>query len=117
MENLFVSYEIAKKLKEKGFNEICFAFFHPTDKTFIKARWDNEASNNDWFILAPMYQQVVDWLRDEHLIHVTVLCEEWLDKFAGRLENEDGFVETADYNDYYVAFDEILKEALNLIKK
>lgn len=79
MNNLFVSYEIAKRLKEKGFDEYCIGRYGNnskkifTDKKFKNS--DDLYSNipNDWcndFTASPIYQQVVDWFREKHNIHI-----------------------------------------------
>lgn len=65
MKNLYVPYEIAVKLKEKGF----------TDYTPIRV-WDKNGEKlvNDLTpkfkketkVFAPLYDQVFDWLRNVH---------------------------------------------------
>jgi hypothetical protein len=70
IKGLFVTYEIALKLKEKGFNEQCLAFFNgvgddmlqPIDTDFINFREIGEC------IAAPLWQQVIDWLEREHWV-------------------------------------------------
>ncbi len=64
---LFVTYEIALKLKEKGFNEQCLAFFNgvgddmlqPIDTDFINFREIGEC------VAAPIWQQVIDWFGEK----------------------------------------------------
>lgn len=75
MKDQFVTYEIAKHLKELGFNEPCFAGYC-LDKTFAEP--DNELNcfrnrnRSGEEISAPLWQQVIDWLREKHgyLIYV-----------------------------------------------
>ena len=82
LKDLFVSYEIALQLKESGFNEDSLGFYN-TDKHFFFAHKGNclgadEYSKNneipkDYGIFtAPMYAQVIDWLREEKGIQVFV---------------------------------------------
>ena len=92
MENLFIPYEIALQLKQKGFNEECLACF--TSKTtdsnfnqfwFSEQIWENSdlhpnpriCKNSDFgnekSCTAPLYQQVVDFFRDKHSIYIAVL--------------------------------------------
>jgi hypothetical protein len=74
IKGLFVTYEIALKLKEKGFNEQCLAFFNgvgddmlqPIDTDFINFREIGEC------IAAPLWQQVFTWLRDVHDIDINI---------------------------------------------
>lgn len=72
MKHLFIPYELAVKLKEKGFDEPCAGYFKYKELVCI---WDddmNPASNSDVspHIAAPLYQQVTDWFKDVHKIHV-----------------------------------------------
>jgi hypothetical protein len=74
IKGLFVTYEIALKLKEKGFNEQCLAFFNgvgddmlqPIDTDFINFREIGEC------VAAPIWQQVFTWLRDVHDIDINI---------------------------------------------
>jgi hypothetical protein len=85
----FVSFEIAKKLKEKGFREKCFATYTPyggifkyneidTDKIaycdlnikdFGKCYNYYKDSNID----APTIAQVLKWLREDKQFHVGII--------------------------------------------
>lgn len=80
IKDLFVSYEIAKKLKDKGFNEPCFSYFgdgrleikdnrRASIYNYSSDIFDEEELKEPFLIvLAPLYQQVVDWFREEHNI-------------------------------------------------
>lgn len=67
-----VSFEIAKKLKEKGFKEKTFGFYLLPIKlpqyplTYITKNYNKE----DDFYSAPTISQVLKWLRDEKFISV-----------------------------------------------
>ena len=63
-----VSFEIAKKLKEKGFNEDCYTVYNTATMRI-------ERSLTTWkdykgVILAPTISQVLKWLREEKNIHI-----------------------------------------------
>ncbi|MGV8961885.1 MAG: hypothetical protein ACOH2V_00700 [Candidatus Saccharimonadaceae bacterium] len=77
MKNQFSTYEIAKKLKELGFDEECLAYYHNdnediTDNNFYLFDYFNTIgitttqlkSNKgmECFIAAPLWQQIIDWL-------------------------------------------------------
>lgn len=82
----FVTFEIAKKLKEKGFKESCFGWYYPSEvcgfdyKTIIV--FNNSAyrgSNykdmlvshkDEKYVDAPTISQVLKWLREEKKYHV-----------------------------------------------
>lgn len=76
----FVPFEIAQKLKEKGFIEECFARYYCSDKAYFERNryYPNTESvfychNNDedlgrFYVDAPTIAQVMKWLREEKLI-------------------------------------------------
>lgn len=79
----FVPYEIAKKLKEKGFNEPCFGYYHLDngDDSFEvcgNGDYDFLNSKNTYRIGAPRISQVLKWLRKEKKLHV--VCPFYKDK-------------------------------------
>lgn len=57
MKELFVPYELAVRLKEKGFEEGCFGWY-AKDGSF----YTGNVSIHQGLLLAPLYQQVVNWL-------------------------------------------------------
>jgi len=66
MKHLFVSYEIAKLLNEKGFDEICLGWIAPDEYLSIGIR---EVKNSDCASVnyaVPIHQQVIDWLATYH---------------------------------------------------
>ena len=88
MEN-FVPFEIAKKLKEKGFKEKCIAYYWESinEHTASFVVEDNmpddgvcildlisEHNKSEWspFIDAPTISQVLKWLREEKGIHICI---------------------------------------------
>jgi hypothetical protein len=72
MKDQFVTYEIAKALKELGFNEPCFA-------TYLRDKdgWDliigpfNEY-NPEFILFVPLWQQAIDWIRETSKINIVV---------------------------------------------
>lgn len=78
MKHLFVSYEIAKTLKEKGFNEECIAYylgsleFRGTEHDLVLVENEINKLENNWktTISAPLYQQVIGWFREKHGIYL-----------------------------------------------
>jgi hypothetical protein len=67
----YVSFEIAKLLKEKGFDEGCRARYG-TAGSFSYEKYEVEASGCEMHnaILAPTLQMAMKWLRIEHNIHI-----------------------------------------------
>ena len=72
MEKQFTTYEIALKLKELGFNEECLGIYY-YDGSFKK--YILEYKDTEEYLVcisAPLWQQVIDWFREEHNIHLAV---------------------------------------------
>lgn len=68
MEEQFVTYELALKLKELGFDEKCFGDYYTKDKGLYLKGELNEG-NPEYKIKAPIWQQAFDWFRDIHYLH------------------------------------------------
>ena len=70
----YVSFEIAKLLKEKGFDEACYKRYVPTHKGYIltdDAGHSNFGLSYDNYS-APTLQMTMKWLREVHKISVEV---------------------------------------------
>ena len=84
----FVTFDIAKKLKEKGFKEKCYAYYFPKgselffnhnpfrggiveDCLYSNNSLPNECMASD-FVDAPTISQVLKWLREEKKIYVQI---------------------------------------------
>ena len=65
MEKEFVSYSIALKLKELGFNEECFRGYG-SDGEIADYTSSFKNYNDSLFINAPLYQQTLYWFREKH---------------------------------------------------
>ena len=71
----FVTFEIAKKLKEKGFDYPCIG--HYVNNQLYVAHYQNAFhSDNDESVDAPTISQVLKWLRDEKGTHINVVIWE-----------------------------------------
>lgn len=122
MKHLFVSYEMANQLKDKGFDQIdCFGSWHIETKQInqVMPRW---ASNSE-FMIAPLYQQVVDWLREKHNLHIiiTSLNDHEIygkDKWEYDITNINSTAfhsNQLEFNFYYEALTKAIEEAIKLI--
>lgn len=70
----YVSFEIAKLLKEKGFDVPCLAHWYiGTDRHFsisnTSQNWNEIKTDLDW-LSCPTLQMAMKWLRIEHNIHI-----------------------------------------------
>ena len=84
MKKQFVTYEIALKLKELDFDKECLAWFDENKKIQIASdvykKWTSKPLTNLNIIkvfnidciTAPLYQQVTDWFREKHNIHIEI---------------------------------------------
>ena len=88
MKEEFVPFELAKKLKEKGFREKCYSYYHPKHKILIPncsvhrgcIAEDCMRSYNSYRedeidserIDAPTISQVLKWLREEKMCNVNM---------------------------------------------
>ena len=72
----FVSFETAKLLKEKGFNEECFALYNP-DGVLIQSgiRLNNiQVGRVKGSYSAPTLQMAMKWLREDKKILILIFC-------------------------------------------
>lgn len=132
MKNLFLSYELALLAKEKGFDKDCFRVYSRNRKLTNDELLN--PNDNKW-INAPLYQQIVDWFREKYNIHIRVDCiieynegrEDYL-KLQGyslwisQFQNDDivdsdelGRLAITIYKDYYEALNKAIIEAFKLI--
>ena len=89
MNEDFVTSELAKKLKDKGFKEKCIAKYCKGSLVLNKVVIDGECeyidyykeikiydllsdNDNKYTILAPTISQVLKWLRKDKNIHITI---------------------------------------------
>ena len=75
MNDDFVTYELAVKLKEKGFDKPCYGYYHRGggDDSFElcgNGDCDFLNSKNKHRIAAPTISQVLKWLRNTYNLHV-----------------------------------------------
>ena len=87
MENQFVSYEIALVLKKLGFNESCFGEYVRPENPELEIYQDNDYDTYydkpKSICLAPLWQQVIDWLKEKHGIFVFIDMGKYYDSYEG----------------------------------
>lgn len=70
MKKEFIPYELALILKELGFDLICFmAYYHLSnkeEKDKLFSRYNDNNTNSDNSISAPLYQQAFRWFREKY---------------------------------------------------
>lgn len=109
----FVNFDLAKKLKEKGFNIPFYFFYRTDDKLLHHAHVTNPLVYGEWVddevIIAPTISQIMKWLREEKAIHLNVVlwekgwyCDVWRFEYYEE-EKEYAYkreYQTNDYNNY-----------------
>ena len=73
MKEQFVTYVIAKKLKELGFDEECLGSYFEWP---IPDRGTFELSLRGT-VPAPLWQQVIDWFREEYNLHIGITVNQF----------------------------------------
>jgi hypothetical protein len=117
MKHLFVTYKIAKQLKEKGFVEECFGYYNGRLLQINGMEILHELSLSDINTDAPLYQQVVDWFREKHKLFIEVRC--WNNLYSFALIKVDDmtyhFDSDTERTGYYLTLQDAILEALKLI--
>lgn len=124
IEEAYVSFEVAKLLKERGFNDCCLMYYF-LDGTIERSKgfrhknhyYDNTQS-------APTQQMVMRWLREEKGLFIEICCDDldynWqILNVWHRDANGDPLIKSASYggyNEYEKACEAAIKYCLeNLI--
>lgn len=124
MKHLFVPCELAVKLKEKGFNEPCFANYF--NLKFKEKDSDWRLLKHDGYLTerlgigidAPLYQQVTDWFREEHGIELWVSANLGYTRTTYTWHRTGDLISTTTRNNFYIHNEALLssiEEALKLI--
>ena len=126
MENEFLPYELAVKLKELGFDEPCLGFYNHQGQLILMAQEDEssiEMYKNSYVEMgmqyaAPLFQQAFRWFREKHNFVGTILG----DGFNGELKGyyysitEQGWInyyESIDDGKWYESYEEAELACLN----
>jgi hypothetical protein len=116
MKYLFIPYELAVIAKEKGFKDRCFGYYeHKTKELNYQFVSVYPFDNAPVHLPSPIYQQIIDWLREKHsiVIYTTYFNNsmgEWWDwriAYTGKYGTE---------TKYYDALNSAIKESFSLIK-
>ena len=140
---MFIQYELALKLKEKGFDDPCFALYYANTKDFkVQLEVRDNKDLNSYFIhakaerlcVAPTHQQVIDWFREKHniIIQINADCSQLSGQYGfnwwiwNRTNSDEKWSEQTStpqncpvgewsHDDYYKCLNEAISEAVNLI--
>jgi hypothetical protein len=75
MKEQFVTYEIALKLKELGFDEECLGYYHINQNysNGYSFTMGDDTRTSDCTVKAPLWQQTLRWFREKHDLHINVI--------------------------------------------
>lgn len=110
MKNQFVTKEIALKLQELGFEEECMAEY--LDKGELSdIVGDGGFYISPYHILAPLWQQAIDWFREKHSVFVGV--ESYgLGGYCAKVDSSDY---NSYFDDYYIAREYAIQKAIQKV--
>ena len=117
----FVPFELAKKLKEKGFNEVCYNYYEPLKHCLnqIKTPWTNKEGESYGVITAPIISQVLKWLREKKRIDAGALWNNTDSKWVGYIVEMDmldvlkGYIASNTYDSYELAVIALIKYVID----
>ena len=106
MENEFVTYEIAKLLKELNFDEPCLAwyYFNEENNSYALNSFKQDYGDKfDWWkyseldsdvyvdhLIAPLWQQVIDWFDSKGLLVGTIIVDNLYKSTINKINYETG---------------------------
>ena len=121
IQEAYVSFEIAKLLKKKGFDVPCNSWYIPYSDGSVKECMLAEPVNYNhydgfpWTVSRPTHQMACAWLREEYLLHIEIIVnpidkgrertDEWYYGFTihnprtGTTEGDSGENKYAAYED------------------
>lgn len=122
MKELFLPYELAVIAKEKVFNEKCLGYYD-TGCQLIIAKSKDHKQYYQQRCLAPLYQQIIDWFRDKHKIHISIRANTNGVEFTSyeftifrvHRQTANQFVTIGNGKDYYLLLNKAIEEAFKII--
>lgn len=77
IKEAYVSYDVAKLLYEKGFDEPCDMYYKKSEEADEpqELTWDELNYNRESFMKAPTHQMVNAWLRQKYNLFIYLIYE------------------------------------------
>lgn len=117
----YISLEVAKLLKEAGFDWECCYCYDAVTKDFLddnEGKFNfNEGDDND-FYSAPTLDVVQRWLREIHHLHITIFSssqESWMFRITKPHQKLEDGVYGEDFYTFEEAQEAGIKKALEII--
>lgn len=117
MKEQFVSYNIAFKLKNLGFDEKCLGFYDIQTKDFVLDNTKDGIAYKfpEIFLAAPLWQQVIDWFREVKLKEI-VVWNYYTEGYYYAINGLTNELEQQLQDTFYKAREQAILKALELIK-
>jgi hypothetical protein len=129
MEKEFVSYEVALKLKELGFDEPCLTYYYELTSNLrthlaidVRNAWTYSGNKKLGFTLAPLYQQAFKWIREKHNIDISINTiyskynENTIKQYSGFIDTKTMYTNVGFYDNYEEAQLAGLQKMIEIIK-
>ena len=135
----FVPYKQAEQLKELGFDEDCLGYYEDSKLQISQVEYMEyymrlEAifkieSEDNFYVLAPLYSQTFDWFREKHNLNPWIDCnsdKKWLwtinfIEVGEYIQSDDWLEELENLPDSYETFQEAqlacLDKLISLVKE
>jgi hypothetical protein len=117
MSGEYVTYDIAIAMKEKGFDGPCNAHYKDNDPDYLVALDNGLAGyqyswiTNKDVVLAPLYQQVIDWLETQKIFVSIEYAAPDTNKFCYRIDNYNGVYRVYETTELgYIPTDKVVGE-------
>ena len=113
----YVSFEVAKLLKEKGFDEGCDKFYPINGGEVEELTLDELNYHRSEFIKAPTHQMAMKWLREVHNIFILIephsynYIEEKNSSYVFSFWQGDNYCENPLLKEYY-SYEDAVESAL-----
>lgn len=110
IQKQFTTDEITLAIKELGFDKECLAGYTNNKKFYLKP---------DYFIdiQTPLWQQVIDWLREEYNLHIWISCTPYLNSYSIKYNFNAKIVnENILYSKYEKAREQAILKCIEIIK-
>lgn len=130
MKEQFVTYEIAQKLKDLGFNKECLAHYKTTlgfdnvEFNICKSNYNSGkyvSIPEDFHVDAPLWQQVIDWFREKFKYHIEIQSPDYQNEndfyWTIHVVKKIGVFGDGSSDNYYEAREQAILKAIELCQK
>jgi hypothetical protein len=117
INKLFVPYNLAVIAKEKGFDEACISWYWDDIGLYNGLQFGNHNKDVNR-VSAPLYQQLIDWLREKHSLNIPIyysLANGKYNSYSYCSLDEERETDVVYDTDYYSCLNKALEEVFKLI--